>query len=202
MLVSIPMICLGNDCENKAYQIGAGKGTDQLDSLCLSYFKEKTESKMKMEIKSHKIMVHKNVILIETPSKKSQLIAGPSTGLADSVAITEGLSDHELILLDLNGRVMTFNVTQFGNIGPVKSYQNEVFKGARNIFIQKENEEIIVYNQQSHKVFFFSAKADSRSKKFKSISKIKKVLSGVFSYKKNIQDGRIDFIDEFGESIK
>lgn len=202
MLVSISMSCLASDCEIKAHQIGSGKGMDQLDSNCLSYFKGNTEDKMKMEIRSHKIMVHKNVILIETPSKKNQLIAGPSTGLADSVAVSEGLAEDELIVLDSNGKVMTFNTTQFGNIGPVRLYQNEAFKGARNIFLQKQSEEIIVFNQMSQKVFFFSVKADLRSKKFKSISKVKKVLSGVVSLKKNNQDGKIDFINEDGESIK
>ncbi len=202
MLILIPLTCLGSDCEIKAHQIGAGKGIDQLDSNCLSYFKGKTEDKMKMAIGSQMIMVHKNVILMENPSKKNQLIAGPSTGLADSIAISEGLAEHELIVLDSNGNVMTFNITQFGNIGPVRLYQNEAFKGARNIFLQKQTEEIIVFNQQTQKVFFFSVKADLRSKKFKSMTKIKKVLSGVMSFKKNHQDGKIDFINEYGESIK
>ena len=201
---SLSIKVYASNCEKAAQLIGSGRGVDQLNSDCIEYVKKQTPPARVIEdlVTKKKIMSHKNMILIEKENGQNDLIAGKSTGLSEVVAITKGFSTDEIIVLDIQGKVMTFNIGHVGNIGPIRVFNYPGFAGAKQIFADKKNQEIIVFNHLQKKAYFFSVFANSKNKKAKKFSVVSRVVKGVSQSKLNIQDGSVTFYDDVGSIIK
>lgn len=168
-------------CQDQAENYGNGKGDDVVAKECLDSFKKLADKKAIAVNNALKIKFfgYKNMIIVEKIKNNiiyNEIIAGNSTELKSVIAVVADEKNQEIIVLEESGDVLFFTTTLTGNIAPYRILKHKALLGASEIEIDNLNDQVIISNKKSDKIYFFSRLANFNAPKEKQNLKILKVL--------------------------
>ena len=173
-------------CQDQADSFGNGKGDDSISIECLELIKKNVTSSenisLKKDSKILKIIFygHRNIILVETKNGSStvtNVIAGSSTNLNSILAIALDEKNKEIAVLEDSGKILFFTTTLTGNIAPYRILQHNELLGASELVVDSTKDQVIVYNDKSKSLLFFSRLANINQRKEKQNLDIVKTIN-------------------------
>lgn len=173
-------------CQDQADSYGNGKGDDSVSTECLESIKKLVTSSENISLKreSKKLQMtffgHRNMIIVESkngPLVVTNIIAGSSTNLNSIQAIALDEKNQEIAVLEDSGKILFFTTTLTGNIAPYRILQHNEILGATELVIDTTKDQVIIYNEKSKSLLFFSRLANINQRKGKQKLNIIKTIN-------------------------
>lgn len=159
-------------CQDQAENFGNGKGEDFISKNCIESFKKmattaaiKESSALKM-----KFYGYRNMILIEKDSGTTvgtNIIAGIHTELKAIRALSFDEKNQEIVVLEESGDVLFLSSKITGNVAPFRILKHEELVGASELVVDNEKDQVILANNKTKRILFFSRLANINGRKGK-----------------------------------
>jgi len=158
-----------NLCEDQGHDFGNGKGSDSIDESCFNYFKSIASSTAKKKNLSGDTLAFgfKNVLFLERINGDIDVIAGNSTNLKSIQAIAFDEANKEIAVLEKSGDILFFSTIITGNVAPYRILRSKNLYGSNDLAIDPNKEMVIVSNNSSNMILFYSRMANINGRKGK-----------------------------------
>lgn len=170
-----------SSCQKQANEYGNGKGDDYISEQCQNSFKGMANSLAIKKTKGLKITFygHRNMLLLEKnidTAITTLITAGSSTKLKAIKTLAVDEKNQEVIVLEESGDVLFFTYKLAGNIAPYRILKHKDLVGASELVVDNIKDQIIVYNNKTNKILFFSRLANVNGRKEKQFLNIIKTI--------------------------
>ncbi|MGE3610424.1 MAG: hypothetical protein AB7I27_12615 [Bacteriovoracaceae bacterium] len=152
-------------CEAEILKFGDGSGRDKISSQCINLYLAKA---LPLGIEESldekwKVVGFHNMLVIAKKDKsisERDLIAGSNTELSGIVAVTLDEAHQEIAVLLNSGDILFFSSRILGNVAPLRVIKSKELEGAVDLAINPNTNQVIVLNQKSQSLLFYSSKAN------------------------------------------